>query len=320
MALSAQGFARPFEFSPPVKGIVFKIASAFVFTVMVTLVKVLSDRYPVGEILFARNFFALIPVFAMVAWRREWGLAFTTKQPLGHLGRGVLGVASMFLWFSSLSVLPLHDATAISYAAPLITVALAAVVLGERVRLYRWSAVGVGFVGILFVLSPHLGTSDMDGPMAWGAMACLLSAALMALAMISIRKLTETERTTTIVVYFSLISTILSLFTLPFGGWVMPDATGALMLVSIGLCGGLGQILLTQAYRYAEASTIAPFDYTTMIWVLMFGVLIFSEIPTVEVILGSLIVIGAGLFVIFREQRLGIDRTKARRASTPSKA
>lgn len=319
MASLAHGFARVPVLSRPVKGILLKTASAFVFTVMVTLVKVLSDRLPVGEILFSRNFFALIPVLAMVTWRREWGVAFKTKQPLGHLSRAVLGVASMFLWFSSLSVLPLHDATAISYAAPLITVALAAIVLGEKVRMYRWSAVALGMIGILFVLSPHFGETDFSTEMAWGAMACLLSAAFMAVAMISIRKLTATERTTTIVVYFSIISTLLSLLSLPFG-WTMPSGEDAVLLVIVGLCGGLGQILLTQAYRFAEASAIAPFDYTTIIWVLIFGIFVFSEIPTFEVILGSLIVIGAGIFVIYREQTLGIDRTKDRRASTPSKA
>lgn len=319
MVSPAQGFARVPVLSRPVKGILLKTASAFIFTIMVTLVKVLSDRLPVGEILFSRNFFALIPVLAMVTWRREWGVAFKTKQPFGHIGRGMLGVASMFLWFTSLSVLPLHDATAISYAAPLITVALAALVLGERVRLHRWSAVGLGLVGILFVLSPHLGENDFNTEMAWGAMACLLSAAFMALAMISIRKLTATERTTTIVVYFSIISTVLSLLSLPFG-WTMPSAEDAALLVIVGLCGGVGQILLTQAYRFAEASTIAPFDYTTIIWVLIFGVFVFAEIPSIEVIIGSMIVIGAGIFVIYREQKLGIDRTKARRASTPSKA
>jgi len=319
MASFARTFTRVPVFSRPVQGILFKTASVFIFTIMVTLVKVLSDRLPVGEILFSRNFFALIPVLAMVTWRREWGVAFKTKQPWGHVGRGMLGVASMFLWFASLSVLPLHDAMAISFSAPLITVALAAIVLGEKVRMYRWSAVGLGLVGILFVLSPHLGAGGFDASMTWGAMACLLSAAFMALAMITIRKLTATERTTTIVVYFSIISTVLSLLTLPFG-WTMPSAADAVMLVAIGLCGGIGQILLTQAYRCAEASTIAPFDYTTIVWVLLFGVLIFSEIPTIEVFLGSAIVVGAGLFVIYREHRLGIDRTKDRRASTPSKA
>ncbi|MEM8811760.1 MAG: DMT family transporter [Pseudomonadota bacterium] len=319
MASLAHSFARPIVLSRPVKGILFKVASAFVFTVMVTLVKVLSERIPTGEILFARNFFALIPVFAMVAWRQEWHLAFKTNQPVAHLSRGILGVSSMFLWFGALAVLPLHDATAISYAAPLFTVALAAIVLGERVRIYRWSAVIVGFAGILLVLSPHLGTSDFDQGMGLAALACLASAVLMALTMITIRKLTETERTTTIVVYFSVLSTILSLFTIPFG-WVMPSAEDAVLLVIVGLCGGAGQILLTQAYRYAEASTIAPFDYTTMIWVLLFGFIIFADVPTFPVIVGSIIVMGAGLFVIYREQVLGLDRTKARRASTPSKA
>ncbi len=126
--------------------------------------------------------------------------------------------------------------------------------------------------------------------------------------------------------WFSGSATLLALLTIPIGfvypdqAWVIPDGDTALILMMVGLAGGIGQILLTQSYRYADASTIAPFDYANMIWAVILGYVLFAEVPLPEVLIGAAIVIAAGIFVIYREHRLGIDRTKARRASTPSKA
>lgn len=149
-------------------------------------------------------------------------------------------------------------------------------------------------------------------------MLAFAAAVAMALAMITVRRLTNTERTSTIVIWFTGVMALLSLASAPFG-WAMPTGADALMLVCIGLFGGIGQILVTTSYRFADASTIAPFDYTTMIWTVIVGWLVFSEVPTIEVIAGAIIVIGAGVFVIFRERRLGLDRSKERQTVTPSK-
>ena len=310
----------------PLLGISLKIASTLVFFVMATALKISAETVPIGQLVFVRNFFGLFPVLIMVAMRRELALAFQTHNPKGHLLRATIGLLAMVCMFNALALLPLPDATAIGFATPLFVVVLAFFLLGEQVRIYRWSAVGVGFLGILVVLSPHLGEAHLDGPSTLGAALGLAGAAFAALAMITVRKLCETERTSTIVTWFSGSATLLSLLTLPLGlylpgqAWVMPDVFTAGLLVLIGLAGGVGQILLTQSYRFADASTIAPFDYVNMLWAILIGWLVFSETPVREVVLGALIVIAAGIFVIYREHKLGLDRTKARRASTPSRS
>lgn len=303
----------------PLKGIAYKVISAFVFTIMIALVKLVSDRIPAGEIVFSRAFFGFIPLLIMITWRGELAVALQTHDRLSHVARALTGMIGMFLWFTALSLIPLPDATAISYAAPLLTVALAALLLHERVRAYRWAAVGVGFIGVLIMLSPHLGSGGAIGVDGNGALLALAATVFFALAQIFIRKLVETERTVTIVVYFSITVSFFSLLTLPLG-WVIPSPGDAFYLVLIGIIGGFGQILLTQAYRHANASLVAPFDYTTMLWAILIGIFLFDEVPQTAVLAGAAIVIASGLFVIYREHRLGIDRSRARRASTPSKA
>uniref|UniRef100_UPI003BAD1316 DMT family transporter n=1 Tax=Stappia sp. TaxID=1870903 RepID=UPI003BAD1316 len=310
--------AKDLNHHNPRIGIALKVASALVFTGMVAMVKMVATTFPVGEVLFARGIFGLIPVLIMAGFQGELPGAFKTSRPFGHLSRAIVGATAMSLWFSALARLPLPDATAISFAAPLITVIFAALFLREKVRIYRWSAVVVGFVGILIILSPHMGGSVESDETTLGSAFAFGSAICMALAMITVRRLTGTERTSTIVIWFGMVTTGLALLTLPFG-WVMPDAKGFAMLAAIGLFGGVGQILLTHSYRFADASTIAPFDYSTMIWTVIVGYLVFSEVPTIEVLVGAAIVIGAGVFVIFRERALGLDRSKERSTVTPSK-
>jgi len=310
----------------PLLGISLKLLSSMTFFVMAASLKIAAEDVPIGQLVFARNFFGLFPVLLMVALRGELRLAFQTSNPKGHLTRATVGLSAMVCSFTALYLLPLPDATAIGFATPLFVVVLAFFLLGEPVRIYRWSAVGVGFLGILIVLSPHLGENELDTPSTFGALLGIMAAGFAALAMITVRKLCETERTSTIVTWFAASSTVLSLLTLPLGlvlpgqAWVIPDINTAGLLLLIGLAGGVGQILLTQSYRYAEASTIAPFDYVNMLWAIIVGWLVFSETPVPEVIIGAVVVIAAGVFVIYREHKLGLDRTKARRASTPSRS
>ncbi|MEX0853864.1 MAG: DMT family transporter [Bauldia sp.] len=302
----------------PILGIALKVASTLVFTVMATLVKLLSDRYPIGELTFFRSFFALIPVFAWVGWRGQFPSVFYTQRLSDHVTRSITGAAAMYCGFSALSLLPIADATAIGYAAPLMTVALAVLLLGERVRAYRWSAVIVGLAGVLVILSDYAfpGTGGQERSIL-GALFGIGSASIGALASTQVRVLTRTDGAATIVVYFSAFVALLSLVTLPFG-WALPDLADAGWLVLAGICGGLGQVLLTQSYRYGEASAIAPFDYTSMIWALIVSLLVFGTWPSAIVLAGTAIVIGAGLFVIWREHQLGIERTRSKRAQTPT--
>ena len=143
------------------RGIAFKLVSAALFAVMSALVRHLGARYPVGQVVFYRSVFALIPVVLVYAWRGELAAVVRTERPLGQAGRGVLSIAGMFFNFGAVARLPLVESNAIAFSSPLFTVALAALILGERVRVYRWSAVVVGFIGVLVVLSPHLSADEL---------------------------------------------------------------------------------------------------------------------------------------------------------------
>lgn len=317
----------------PIIGVVLKLVSALLFTVMSTLIKWIGDAVPTGEMVFARSIFAIIPIALYVFWRlvaerrgvkpgipsvRDLAASFAsavhTKRPFGHFLRGLIGGSAMGLSFSAIRFLPLSDAITLGYASPLITVLLAPFLLKERVGIYRLSAVFVGFAGVLMVLSPHVfgGAARGDGAMLGSALA-LGSAFCTALAMIQVRRLTQSESTLAITFYFALTCTMFGLSTAPFG-WVMPSAVHAGVLVLIGMLGGTAQILLTESYRHAPASLIAPFDYTSMLWALGLGFVVFGDVPPPIVFAGAAIIVASGLFVIYRERRLGLERAKQRKA------
>ncbi len=297
-----------------VRAILLKVASALVFAVMSVLVRALGDRFPIGQVVFYRSAFAILPVVIIYAWRGELVAALRIGRPVRHLGRGVTAVGAMFCNFSALARLPVVDATAISFVSPLFAVAMSALILKERVRFYRWSAVIVGFSGVLVMLVPQLDIARSTGSEAAsiGAMLGLIGAVFAAGSSIQTRALTRSETTSSIVLYFSLICMLAGLATWPFG-WVTPNWLDLTALIVIGICGGLAHILLTESYRLAPASLIAPFDYTSMLWALVLGFLTFGEVPSVLVFVGAAIIAGAGLFVIWRERQLGLQRVAASR-------
>jgi drug/metabolite transporter (DMT)-like permease len=276
------------------------------------LVRYLGERYPVGEVVFFRSACAILPVVVIYAWRGELEAAIRTGRPFAHIGRGMTAVGAMFCNFSSLARLPVVDATAISFVSPLITVALSAVILKERVRIYRWTAVIVGFIGVLVMLAPRLdiGQSAAAATGAVGAALGLMGAFFSAGSTVQTRALTASETTSSIVLYFSLFCAIGGLLTWPFG-WVTPTWPELTALVTIGIFGGLAHIFLTESYRHAPASLVAPFDYTSMLWALLLGFVVFGEIPSWLVFIGAGIIAGAGLFVIWRERQLGLQRVRA---------
>jgi drug/metabolite transporter (DMT)-like permease len=295
------------------KGIVLKLISTVLFAVMATLVRYLGSHYPVGQLVFFRAAFAILPVVVVYAWRRELAAMVRTGRPLGQLGRGTISIGGMFFNFGALARLPLVEANAISFTAPLFTVVLSVLILKERVRIYRWSAVSIGFFGVLVMLLPHFGAGEA------ATVAAATSAAGVAMAfaaaccnagnVIQTRRLTQSETTQSIVFFFSLICALAGLVTLPFG-WLVPTWGELAALVSLGLLGGTAHIFLTESYRHATASVVAPFDYTAMIWALLLGYLVFGELPAAVVYVGAAIVMVAGLFVIWRERRLGLERVR----------
>ncbi|MGE0232896.1 MAG: DMT family transporter [Flavobacteriaceae bacterium] len=290
-------------------GIVFKLLSVTFFSFMMVAIKLVSDDVPIGQIVFARSLFGFIPLFIMIAVQRQFASALKTDNISGHVWRGFVGGIAMGGSFVALHYLALHDAVAISYAAPLIAVLLAPFLLDERVGKVRIIAVVIGLSGVLLIVSPHLGESlEMSAPII-GAIFAILAAVGSAFAMIQVRHLTRTETNSSIIFYFSIVTTVGSLLTLPFG-WVMPDPYQGMLLIGLGLAGGLGQLCLTQSYRLAPVSVVAPFDYTSMLFALGFAILIFGDVPQPIVLVGAGIVIAAGIFVILRERWLGIQRPR----------
>jgi drug/metabolite transporter (DMT)-like permease len=302
------------------KAVLLKLTSAMLFAFMSALVRYVSDVTPLGQVVFFRSAFAIIPVVVIYAWRRELMTAVRTSRPFGHLGRGMISVSGMFFNFAALARLPIVDVTTITFASPLITVALAAIFLKERVRVYRWSAVAIGFVGVIVMLWPHLDlaryASATTSAATLGALFALASAFTNAGSVVQTRRLTDTETTSSIVFYFSLFCTVGGLLTLPFG-WIVPTWPQLAALIGLGIIGGLSHILLTESYRYAPASLVAPLDYTALLWAFIIGYWFFGELPTATVYIGSAIVAGSGLFVIWRERQLGLERARARAASGP---
>ena len=311
---------EPAETRPtrPLRGITLKLASVLVFIVMASLIKATAQHVPPGQAVFFRSFFAIPVIVAWLVWRRELATGLKVRAPLGHVWRGIVGTLAMGLGFAGLGYLPLPEVTAIGYAAPLLTVIFAAMLLGEEVRLFRISAVILGLVGVLIVLAPRLSIDpDQAGTAeALGAMLVLGGAVFTALAQVFVRKLVTTERTTAIVFYFSLTASVLSLVTLPFG-WVWPSRAEAGLLVLAGLLGGLGQILLTSSYREADASLVAPFDYASMLFALGIGYFVFAEVPTLTMLSGATLIATAGILIIWRERKLGLERARQRKAMTP---
>jgi len=295
----------------PLLGIACRIGATIGFTVMGALVKLVSARYPVGEIMFFRSFCAIPPIVIWTAWLGQLTTVFHTERVGMHFSRTVIGFTAMCLLFGSLAYLPLADMTAINYATPLIIVVLAAVVLHERVRLVRGSAVVVGFLGVLIILSDYVGVKggEVQEATLLGAGMAFSAAFFVAMVAVLVRQLTRTESVATIVMYFACFSSLIALLSSPFG-WKLPDLGDLAILVAIGFVGSVGQILATHSYAYADASVVAPFDYASMLWAVILGYLLFGDLPTVAVLAGAAIVIFAGLIIIFRERQLARARAR----------
>lgn len=296
-------------------GIALKVLSIAVFVAMQSCIK-MAGQLPAGQIAFFRSFFAFLPLIVFLSWRGEMRTAFSTTRPGSHIFRGTVGVSSMLLGFFALTRLPLPEAIALNYAQPLLLVIISAAFLGETIRIYRWSAVVIGLVGVFIISWPKLtlftSGEAMSNQEALGVGAALVAAALSAVALLQVRGLVQTEKSATVVIWFTLTATVASLLTLPFG-WEPLTWQQAAFLIACGICGGIAQILMTESYRHASASTLAPFEYVSLLLGVVIGYLVFAEVPTSHMIVGGLIAIGAGLFIVIRERRLGLERSAARK-------
>jgi drug/metabolite transporter (DMT)-like permease len=296
------------------RGITFKILSVCVFVAMSAIIKATAEYVPPGQAVFFRSLFAIPVIGVWLALSGDLRTGLKTSDPMGHFWRGLLGTTSMGLSFAGLGLLPLPEVTAIGYAAPIIVVIFAAMFLGEQVRLFRLSMVVLGLAGVLVVLSPRLqlDPATISSRESLGAVIVLLSAVLVALAQIFVRKLVNTETTSAIVFYFSVTAVLLSLLTLPWG-WVVPPLHVVALLVLAGLLGGVGQILLTTSYRNTDASLIASFEYTSMLLAIIVGYTVFGEVPGGPTLAGGAMIVIAGILIILRERHLGLERARQRK-------
>jgi len=299
----------PAPLSPPavtsLQAILLMAGSVAFFAVMDALVKDLGSRYPTLQIMFFRSLFAFVPIMVLILWRGALR-DLRMQSPGGHLLRSLVGVGAMFCFFYSYSRMPLADVVAISFAAPVFVVALSVPLLGEQVGPRRWAAVLVGFVGVMVMLQPGPGLLQSI------ALIPLLGTMFFALAMIVLRKLGRTETSASVAFTFTLSCTLVSGFALPFV-WVAPDLLDLAALIAVGLLGGVGQILMTTAFKHGDVAVVAPFEYSSMIWATLFGYVFWSEVPGLNIWIGVAIVMASGLFILFREANLRLPRGRARR-------
>ena len=290
------------------------------FVTMFSMIKATSQDIPAGEAVFFRSLFAIPVLIIWLVLRGEFPQKLKANDPMGHVWRGLMGTCAMASGFLAIGLLPLPEVVAIGYAAPLLVTMLAAMFLNEKIRLVRFSALLLGLLGVILVLSPRLTVLDAELTnrlQTIGALAALMGAVFSALAQVFARKLVATESTGSIVFYFSVMSSTLALLTLPFG-WKFPSYYELSLLIIAGLLGGVGQILLTESYRYAEVAVIAPFEYCSIILALLAGYFIFDELPTGIMMAGVALIITAGIIIIERERRLGIKRTGKARSAVPN--
>ncbi len=301
----------------PLTGIAYKVASVLVFLVMSSLLKA-STGVPAGELVFFRSFFGILPVVIFLTATGQLRDGLRTRSVVNQIWRGLVGTASMGLGFFALTKLPLPESVTLNYATPLIIVIFSALFMGEQVRLYRWSAVIVGLAGVVIIAWPRLTlfSTGLGGEQAVGVIAAIGSCCCGAVAQLLVRTLVKTERSATVVLYFLVSSSLISLVTIPFG-WVMPGGVTIAYLVGAGICGGIAQILLTESYRHADMSVVAPFEYSSLIFSVAIGYAFFGDVPTWFMLIGGVIVVGSGIFIIYREHQLGRDNARAREVTTP---
>lgn len=260
------------------RGITLRIASTLMFTGMVACIKGMQDTVPLGQIVFFRSFFAFLPLVALLWWSGVFPAGLATRNPVGHVLRCLMGAASMFTSFATIRLLPLAEATMLSYVSPVILAVMGWAFLAEGLGPRRLLGVGLGFGGVgIYCLPAFAGQHDSGALL--GLCLGLVTALLAAGALLQVRRLLVAgEQAGAIAFWFAVVSSLGGLATLPFG-WVWPDPVQLALLVGAGLTGGIAQILMTLSFRHAEAAALAPFEYLSIFWTTGAGFLLFAEVP-----------------------------------------
>ena len=273
-------------------GFFYMFISVCAFSLMDVIVK-WSDEYPVGEVLFFRGFFGIIPLLFLIPKNRYFDF-YKTNRPFLHLKRCLAGLIALISIFIALRNLPLATVVSISFAAPIFTTIFSIFFLGEKVGFYRWLAVIIGFIGIVVITKPGFGSLNIY--YIYPIIFCLG----LSYVAIAIRQLSTTEPVWLISLNFSVAITLASLFTIPFG-WVMPEGKDLLLLCMIGFLGGFANLWLGQSFKLSEVSLVSPLKYLALVFGIIFGYFIWDEIPTLKTLLGALLVVFSSLIILRRE-------------------
>lgn len=279
------------------RGILLMTAAVGLFTLMAALIKLLGPGFPASQVVAFRAAPALLPLFLWLHFNGGFG-RLRTRRPLAQAVRTVSGVCAMYIGFYALPRMPIADYVAISFTAPLFATLLAVPILKERLGLRRLSAVVIGFAGVVLTVQPTGAGMNLIGLLVLGA------AFGYAVAILAMRTLGATDSSGATVFYFTAAALVVGVATAPVSGWIMPRGIDWVLLVTVGLLGGVAQLLLTEAYRNAPPSVLAPFDYSALVWAILLGLVLFGDFPADHVLLGALIICGSGLFIWHLETRL----------------
>ena len=277
-------------------GVLYMVASVICFSIMDICVKWL-DYYPVGQVLFFRFFIGFIPIFFVIL-KNKILIFYKTSRPGLHAFRAISGALAIIALFYGLRELPLADVVSLTFGGPIFVTIASIFFLSEKVGIKRWSAVFLGFIGMLLIIQPAF--IDLNYYYISPIIFCLFFACVA----ISVRSLSKTEANYTIAFYFTFLCTIIGLCTIFFVEWILPTKMDFLIFAIMGLCGSIGNLLLTQSYRLSEASLVTPIKYLSLVFAIFFGIFIWSEVPKALTLVGSALVILSSLIIFIRESQL----------------
>ncbi|MFV0411423.1 MAG: DMT family transporter [Paracoccus sp. (in: a-proteobacteria)] len=290
----------PRQQNSPLLGITCRLAGSALFVSMAALVK-MTEALPNGMTVFARSILPAIAIFVFLALRGRLS-SLRTQRPVAHAIRATYGLATLASWFLALGILPLPDVQSLLYLTPMVNTLLAWLVLKEHVGKWRAGALAVGLAGMVVIMAPKVTLDFTRAGALLGLGLCLINSFTYSINVIHIRQLSRTESTHVLVFYFSLFIALFALFSLPFG-WVMPSGREVILLLAIGTLGGIGQMLITASYRYAAVGLLAPFEYSSLLYALVIGAVIFGEYADASTLAGAAMIAAAGLTVFIRERR-----------------
>ena len=283
--------------SAPLKGMLCLVVGGALMTASDSVLKWLTSGYPVGQIMFLRGLFGLIPILIFV--QQAGGIdALVTRNYRDHILRSGLMVGGTFLYVTGLRFLPLADVISIAFAGPLFITALASPMLGEHVGWRRWIVVLIGFTGIFIIFRPG------GAVFQWAALFPLAASCTGALRDILTRKMSVSETSVSLLFYSTIAIALGGLVTAPFGSWQPVIIRDWLFFVLTGLLTGGAHFLMVEAFRLCEAALVAPFKYTSVLWAILFGYFIFREVPELNTLVGASVVISSGIYILHRERKL----------------